>query len=82
MSRLETKIETLQRLSNDEWEALLTLSNHVPHPGYFIIVPDRMEDRKAYIERRLEAGMKRADIARELQISPGLITKILNGSRR
>lgn len=38
--RLETRIEVLQNLTEEQWECILDATHYVPHPGRFIIVPE------------------------------------------
>lgn len=79
---LETRIEVLQAYSGDQWQDLLTLTLYAPHPGRLIVVPERAMSRLALIQLRLSEGMRQNEIASELGVSPGLISKILKGERR
>lgn len=77
----ETNIGVLQSYTDDQWQTLLTETQHVRGFGRIIIVPERAASRRELIAERLAQGVKKGDIARELGVSPGLISKILSGER-
>lgn len=88
---LETRIAVLQNFSNEEWQELLTRAMYYRGPVIRVIVPEARShhvrvkaaagERLRYILSRLAEGSTRSQIACELGVSPGLVTKILKGER-